>query len=285
MKEMIDNFLSNHIQDEFLLKVTSLAWRVLLAAVLLFLALQGVKLLRKVIRKALKKTKADEAISGFITSLVSVLIYIFIGFIVLQYFGVDAASIVAVLGSAGVTIGLAIQGSLSNIAGGVLILILQPFKIGDYIIEDTKMNEGTVTEIGLIYTKLLTLDSKTVVLPNGVLANSSIVNVTQTPFRLIDLKFDIAYSADFDKAKELISEVIKADESILQEKPIDIMMDSWESSSIKISARFYVKNADFRITKCRVLENVKKSFDENNIEIPFPQVVVHTAKDELKSAK
>ena len=279
MKEMIDNFLANHIQEEHLLKLTSLAWRVALAVLILILALQGVKLLKKVIRKALKKTKADEGIVGFLTSLVSVLVYIFIGFVVLQYLGVDAASIVAVLGSAGVTIGLAIQGSLSNIAGGVLILILKPFKIGDYIIEDTKMNEGTVTEIGLIYTKLLTLDSKTVVLPNGVLANSSIVNVTQTPYRLIDLKLDIAYSADFNKAKELINEVITSDESVLQEKPIDIMMESWEASSIKISARFYVKNADFRVTKCRVLENIKNSFDANNIEIPFTQVVVHNSKD------
>ncbi|MBP5275464.1 MAG: mechanosensitive ion channel [Lachnospiraceae bacterium] len=279
MKEMIDNFLANHIQEEHLLKLTSLAWRVALAVLILILALQGVKLLKKVIRKALKKTKADEGIVGFLTSLVSVLVYIFIGFVVLQYLGVDAASIVAVLGSAGVTIGLAIQGSLSNIAGGVLILILKPFKIGDYIIEDTKMNEGTVTEIGLIYTKLLTLDSKTVVLPNGVLANSSIVNVTQTPYRLIDLKLDVAYTADYNKAKELINEVITSDESVLQEKPIDIMMESWEASSIKISARFYVKNADFRVTKCRVLENIKNSFDANNIEIPFTQVVVHKSKD------
>ncbi|MCR4696884.1 MAG: mechanosensitive ion channel [Lachnospiraceae bacterium] len=279
MKEMIDNFLANHIQEEHLLKLTSLAWRVVLAVLLLILALQGVKLLKKLIRKALKKTKADEGIVGFLTSLVSVLVYIFIGFVVLQYLGVDAASIVAVLGSAGVTIGLAIQGSLSNIAGGVLILILKPFKIGDYIIEDTKMNEGTVTEIGLIYTKLLTLDSKTVVLPNGVLANSSIVNVTQTPYRLIDLKLDVAYTADYNKAKELINEVITSDESVLQEKPIDIMMESWEASSIKISARFYVKNADFRVTKCRVLENIKNSFDANNIEIPFTQVVVHNSKD------
>ncbi|MBP5565581.1 MAG: mechanosensitive ion channel [Lachnospiraceae bacterium] len=279
MKEMIDNFLANHIQEEHLLKLTSLAWRVALAVLILILALQGVKLLKKVIRKALKKTKADEGIVGFLTSLVSVLVYIFIGFVVLQYLGVDAASIVAVLGSAGVTIGLAIQGSLSNIAGGVLILILKPFKIGDYIIEDTKMNEGTVTEIGLIYTKLLTLDSKTVVLPNGVLANSSIVNVTQTPYRLIDLKLDVAYTADYNKAKELINEVIISDESVLQEKPIDIMMESWEASSIKISARFYVKNADFRVTKCRVLENIKNSFDANNIEIPFTQLVVHKSKD------
>lgn len=279
MKEMIDNFLANHIQEEHLLKLTSLAWRVVFAVLLLILALQGVKLLKKLIRKALKKTKADEGIVGFLTSLVSVLVYIFIGFVVLQYLGVDAASIVAVLGSAGVTIGLAIQGSLSNIAGGVLILILKPFKIGDYIIEDTKMNEGTVTEIGLIYTKLLTLDSKTVVLPNGILANSSIVNVTQTPYRLIDLKLDVAYTADYNKAKELINEVITSDESVLQEKPIDIMMESWEASSIKISARFYVKNADFRVTKCRVLENIKNSFDANNIEIPFTQVVVHNSKD------
>ena len=179
------------------------------------------------------------------------------------------------MGSAGVTVGLAIQGSLANMAGGVLILLLKPFKVGDFIHEDSKGNDGTVTEIGLIYTKLVTLDNKTVVLPNGTLANSSLVNVTHNPYRLVDIKFDIAYSADYELAKSTIKEILDNDEAVLKEKPIEVAMESWEASSIRLCGRYYVKNADFRTSKLRILEKVKLSFDEKNIEIPFPQIVVH----------
>ncbi|MCR4649788.1 MAG: mechanosensitive ion channel [Lachnospiraceae bacterium] len=263
--------------EAFLTKLYSLSLRVLLSIVIIVAVLQVVKYFKKFLRKSFKKLQVDDGIAGFLTSLIGIALYILTGFLIAQSFGVDAASIVALLGSAGVTIGLAIQGSLANLAGGVLILIIKPFKVGDYIIEDTKMNEGTVTEIGLIYTKLVTLDNKTVVLPNGILANSSLVNVTHLPYRMIDMKFDIAYDADVKLAKELIKNVIDNDEAVLTEKPIEIVMESWESSSIRLCARFYVLNPNFRSAKFRVLENVKFSFDENNIEIPYPQVVVHNA--------
>lgn len=275
---MIDNFkniFNNFLNEDLMIKANSLLWRVLFAAIILLLFIQIIKLFKKFVRKTFKKFNMDEGIANFLVSLISVLMYITLAFFIAQGFGVDAASIVALLGSAGVTIGLAIQGSLANIAGGVLILILKPFKVGDYIIEDTNMNEGKVLEIGLIYTKLLTIDCKTVILPNGTLANASIVNVTQTPLRMIDMSFDIAYDSDLELAKKLISDAINASETVLKEKPIEIVMESWESSSIKLNARFFVNNKDYRTTKCSVLENVKISFDKNNIEIPFPQVVVH----------
>ena len=275
MKEFFTDFIQKHIHEEALLKVTSLAWRVALAALIFIVTMQLVKLLKKLLKKTFKKFNVDDGIAGFLTSITSIIIYTLVAFAVAQAFGLDAASIVALLGSAGVTIGLAIQGSLANIAGGILILILKPFKVGDYIIEDSKMNEGTVTEIGLIYTKLITLDSKTIVLPNGTLANTSIVNVTHTPYRLIDMKFDIAYDADHEKAKELIKEVIENDKYALKEKPIEVAMDSLESSSVRLCGRFYVKNSDFRLAKWSVLEAVKESFDANGIEIPFTQIVVH----------
>ena len=282
LKELGKSLFGMTFNEDVLSKIYSLTWRVILIVVIGFIAIKLVKLFKKFLRKTFKKLKVDDGIAGFLSSLICVGIYVIIGFIIAQCLGIDAASIVALLGSAGVTVGLAIQGSLSNMAGGVLILLLKPFKIGDYIIEDTRGNEGTVTEIGLIYTKLVTLDNRTVILPNGILANSSLINVTHTPFRLVDMKFDIAYSADAALAKSLINDVLKVDEAVLQDKPIEVAMESWESSSVKLCARFYVLNANFRTTKYRVLEAVKTAFDSNNIEIPFPQIVVHEAEQKRK---
>ena len=275
MAEFLKTAFGSAVTETFWLKVYSLAWRVVLCAALAIITIQAVKIIKKALKKAFKKVKVDDGIAGFLTSLICVGIYIVIGFIIAQSMGIDAASIVALLGSAGVTVGLAIQGSLANIAGGVLILILKPFKVGDYIIENSHSNEGTVIEIGLIYTKLNTIDNRTVILPNGTLANSSIVNVTQTPYRMIDLKLDIAYSADLQLAKDTIAKVLEEDKDVLSEKPVVIAMESWEASSIRLCARFYVLNENFLATRFRVRESIKLAFDENNIEIPFTQVVVH----------
>ncbi|SDJ77000.1 small conductance mechanosensitive channel [Lachnospiraceae bacterium G41] len=275
MAEFLKTAFGSAVTETFWLKVYSLAWRVVLCAALAIITIQAVKIIKKALKKAFKKVKVDDGIAGFLTSLICVGIYIVVGFIIAQSMGIDAASIVALLGSAGVTVGLAIQGSLANIAGGVLILILKPFKVGDYIIENSHSNEGTVIEIGLIYTKLNTIDNRTVILPNGTLANSSIVNVTQTPYRMIDLKLDIAYSADLQLAKDTIAKVLEEDKDVLSEKPVVIAMESWEASSIRLCARFYVLNENFLATRFRVRESIKLAFDEKNIEIPFTQVVVH----------
>ena len=275
MAEFLKTAFGSAVTETFWLKVYSLAWRVVLCAAIAIITIQAVKIIKKALKKAFKKVKVDDGIAGFLTSLICVGIYIVVGFIIAQSMGIDAASIVALLGSAGVTVGLAIQGSLANIAGGVLILILKPFKVGDYIIENSHRNEGTVIEIGLIYTKLNTIDNRTVILPNGTLANSSIVNVTQTPYRMIDLKLDIAYSADLQLAKDTIAKVLEEDKDVLSEKPVVIAMESWEASSIRLCARFYVLNENFLATRFRVRESIKLAFDEKNIEIPFTQVVVH----------
>ena len=275
MAEFLKSAFSTTVSEQFWIKVYSLAWRVVFCAVLAFITVQAVKFFKKFLKKAFKKLKLDDGIAGFLTSLISVALYILVAFIVAQSLGIDAASIVALLGSAGVTVGLAIQGSLANIAGGVLILVLKPFKIGDYIIENSHGNEGTVIEIGLIYTKLNTIDNRTVILPNGILANSSLVNVTQTPYRMIDMKLDIAYTADCQLAKDVIAKVLEDDKDVLTEKPVVIAMESWEASSVRLCARFYVQNENFLATRFRVRESIKIAFDENNIEIPFTQVVVH----------
>lgn len=285
---MIDNFIeifNTFINEDLLVKANSLLWRVLFSAIIIIIVVELIKLFKRFLKKTFKKFKLEPGIANFLISMISVVLYIILAFIIAQAFGLDAAGIVALLGSAGVTVGLAIQGSLSNIAGGVLIMLLKPFKVGDYIIEDTNMNEGTVTEIGLIYTKLLTVDCKTIILPNGTLANASVVNVTDTPNRLIELHLDVSYDTDMVLAKALIYEVLQKEKTVLQEMPMEVLMEAWESSSIKLLVRFYVKNADFRNTKSKVLENVKMSFDMNNVEIPFNQLVLHNAdaKPSMKS--
>ena len=190
-------------------------------------------------------------------------------------FGLDAASIVAVVGSAGVAIGLALQGSLSNLAGGVLILLLKPFRIGDYIIEDSKNHEGTVTEIQLFFTKLTTADGKIVVLPNGTLANTSLTNVTAAADRRLDVFVGISYDADLLRAKECVLKVLREEESTLKDMELISFVDALGSSEVVIGGRCHVKNEDYFQAKWRITENIKLAMDAEGIAIPYPQMDVH----------
>ena len=181
----------------------------------------------------------------------------------------------AALASCGVAIGLALQGSLSNFAGGVLILLLKPFVVGDYIVEDNKGREGTVKEIQLFYTKLLTVDNKTVIIPNGALANTSITNVTEQDKRRLDFAVGISYDADLKMAKQLIEELIRKDEDVLQNEDVSVFVDTLGDSSVVIGARGWVKKDAYWTAKWRLTENIKLTLDDNGIEIPYNQVVVH----------
>ena len=190
-------------------------------------------------------------------------------------FGVDAASIVAVLGSAGVAIGLAIQGSLSNLAGGVLILLLKPFRVGDYIVESSTGKEGTVTEIQIFYTRLLTVDNKTVILPNGSLANNSIVNITAQANRRMDISVSVSYSADLKRTKEVLFNVLQKDEAVLKDKERVVFVDELGASGVNLGVRCWFKQEDYWAGKWRITENCKLALDEAGIEIPFNQLDVH----------
>ncbi|MBQ8246706.1 MAG: mechanosensitive ion channel family protein [Lachnospiraceae bacterium] len=259
----------------------NLGGRIIFVVVTLFVGYWLIKWVKKLIRKALGKFEVEEGTAGFLASIITVLLYIVLGFIVAGTFGVDAASIVAILGSAGVAIGLAIQGSLSNFAGGILIILLKPFKVGDFIIEDNKGNSGTVTEISLFYTKLQTIDDRTVVLPNGTLANTSLTNVTKTPNRMLELKFGVAYEADWKGAMGIVADAFKTDESCVNSAEVETYIDELANSSIVIGGRCYVKNDDYRYAKQRILEKVLSRFNEEGIEIPYPKMVV--LDDESKS--
>ena len=193
--------------------------------------------------------------------------------IFLDYLGIQTASITAAIASAGVAIGLALQGSLSNLAGGIVILIMHPYKIGDYVQCDGY--EGTVTDIKLFYTYLKTGDNKVVVMPNGKVSNEHIVNVNQNETRRQDIIFSISYNDDFEKAKKVIQDCIGELDYVLKDPAPFVNITEQASSSINILARFWVPTDKYWDSKWYLLERVKKAFDENNIEIPYPQLDVH----------
>ena len=190
-------------------------------------------------------------------------------------FGVESSSVAALIASAGVAIGLAVQGSLSNFAGGILILILKPFEVGDYIMVNSAGIEGTVKSIQIFYTRMTTIDNKTIIVPNGILTDNSLTNVTARPERQLDLKVGIAYDADLKKAKGLIETMLLNDKDVIQDEEIKVFVDELADSSVVIGLRAWVKTEAYWTTRWRVLEEIKLQFDEAGIEIPFNQLTVH----------
>lgn len=256
-------------------KALRLGIRILLAAVAFFIGIQIIKLLRKILKKSLKRAHADVGVIQFLDSLTKVLLFVLLIFLIASGFGLDATSIVALLGSVGVAIGLALQGSLSNFAGGVLILLLKPFKVGDYIKEDAKGNEGIVSEIQLFYTKLQTPDNRVIILPNGTLANTSMTNVTEAPVRRLDIAVGIAYDSDIKRAKEALTEMLNQDEAVLKDRDRMVFVEQLADSSINLGIRFWVNQEDYWTAKWRLTEETKYTLDKAGITIPFPQLDVH----------
>lgn len=256
--------------------VIDFALGVVLALVVFWIGTKIIKWIRNIIRISMEKGNVDKGVCQFVDSLVKFALYAILIFSIGSKFGLDTTSVAAALASCGVAIGLALQGSLSNFAGGVLILILKPFVVGDYIVEDNKGREGTVKEIQLFYTKLVTADNKTVIIPNGTLANTSLTNVTAQDKRRLDLSVGISYDADLKKAKALIEGLLRMDDDILKEEGIDVFVDTLGESAVVIGVRGWVKKEVYWTAKWRLTEAIKLTLDENGIEIPFNQIVVHT---------
>ena len=252
-----------------------------LFAILFFLVGRAViKWIRKIVRHSMERSNADVGVRQFVDSVLKVVLYFILLFSIATKFGVDAASVAALIASGGVAIGLALQGSLSNFAGGVLILLLKPFEVGDYIIEDTNKNEGTVKEIQIFYTKLSTIDNKTIVIPNGILTNNSLTNATAKDERRLDLKVDISYEASIKEAKAVIETILKNDEAVLQDEDINVFVDALGESSVVLGARAWTKNEDFCSSKLRFLEEIKEQLDAHHISIPYQQLMVHMAESQ-----
>lgn len=265
---------AQYIQDS-IPKLAGFGMRVLIALAVFFVGRIVIRWIQKLVRRSLERSSADKGVEQFVDSFLKFGLYSLLIFSIAAKFGVDTASVAALVASGGVAIGLALQGSLSNFAGGVLILILKPFEVGDYIIEDTNKNEGTVKEIQIFYTKLSTIDNKTIVIPNGMLTNSSLTNATAKAERRLDLKVSISYHADLRRAKALVEELLNTDPCVMKDEEINVFVDELADSAVILGARAWVKNEEFWPTRWRLLETIKLAFDEEGIEIPYPQLAVH----------
>lgn len=250
----------------------SLGKKLAIAILFIIICKRLIHWLKKMLERSFKRSNLDEGVAKFLLSLISVTLNILMVIVAVNIIGVATGSLVALLGSAGLTVGLALQGSLQNFSGGVLILIMKPFRIGDYIIAGA--DEGTVTGIDIFYTKLLTIDNKKIVIPNGGLSNQSIINVTNEENRRLDLVIPIEYSEEIKRVKELLYSIIQRHESVLKEEPIDIFVSEFADSSILIGVRVWTRKDDFWPLKWALLEEIKEQFDKNKISIPFNQLDV-----------
>lgn len=242
-------------------------------AVLLLVGSRIIRWIVNIVRRSLDKSRAETGVVTFLCSLIRYLLYFVLIMIVLSQFGVTTSSVVAVLGSAGLTLGLALQGSLSNFAGGVLILLLKPFVVGDYILDNGSGLEGTVSEISIFYTKLLAVDNKVIAIPNGSLSNTSITNYSGMDRRRVDITVGVSYDADLKLAKEALAAVVAGEERVLE--PADIFVSALSDSSVELGVRVWVKTEDYWAVRWRMLEEVKYALDRSGISIPFPQMDVH----------
>lgn len=249
--------------------------RILLATLIFFVGRAIIRWIRKKVRHSLEKANADAGVAQFTESMLKFGLYLILILMVLGNLGFDLSTITVAFASASVGITLALQGTLSNFAGGVLILLTRPFVVGDYIIEDTCKNEGTVKEIGIFNTKLTTLDNKTIVIPNGTLANNSLTNVTEKEERQLDLKIGISYNSDLKKAKEILTRMLEENPAVMKENPTNVFVDSLADSAVIIGVRAWVKSDEYWTTRWGLLEDIKLTFDEEGIEIPYNQLTVH----------
>lgn len=266
-KEMFDRYVP--VACDYLLRI----------ALVLMIFFVGRKLIKKIVSlcdQALKRHGMEVTVRRFFCNVINALGYICMLGILLQTVGLTATSLTALVASAGVAVGLALQGSLSNFAGGVLILLMKPFVIGDYIVQGN--TEGTVKEIGLVYTELITADNRLIVIPNGTLIDSSIVNVTATGKRRLELSVGIGYKSDLKKAKEVLIRLGENDPARDPENPVNVFVSELAESSVNLGLHVWVSSSEYWNAKWRLTENIKLAFDEEGIEIPFKQVEISVTK-------
>ena len=207
---------------------------IVVAVIFMVVCFKLVKLLLRILRKSFERSKLDPSVAGFFISAVKIVLNVLIVLTAASIVGFQITSFITILGTAGVTLGLALQGSLSNLAGGLLILILKPFRVGDYIVENNTHCEGTVVSIDIFYTRLITFDNKSVVIPNGNISNTSLVNVTEHDMRRVDIPFSVAYDSDMEKVKRVTIETIKDVDGYLPDEQILFYIDEFADSGINM---------------------------------------------------
>jgi len=254
--------------------------RLLYAVLIIFVGRWVVKLLLKIIKSALEKTTVEETVRIFVANLLSTLLMVIIFIAAINQLGIETTSIIAMLGAAGLAIGLALQGSLANFAAGILIVIFRPYKVGDYI--EAGSAAGTVLDIQIFSTVLKTPDNKVVVVPNGTIMDSSIINYTGQETRRVDIIASCGYEDDIDKVKDILQDILNRDERILEEPEPRIAVSELADNSINFIVRPWVKSSDVLSVKYSILEQIKKRFDAEGISIPYPQRDVHIYNHDTK---
>ena len=267
---VIKSWLASLIPDAL-----SVALCVVLALVVYAVGVKVIKLVRRMNERFMTRREVDVGVRQFVDQIIKVIGYLILIVVILQLFGIQTSSVAAVVASLGLTAGLALQGSLSNFAGGVLILVLRPFSVGDYIVEHTHGNEGTVSEITIFYTKLKTIDNRVVVIPNGTLANSSMTNVTGEPYRNLDLVAPISYGDDIRLAKEVLKRVIEEEPARIKDREVLVFVKELGESSIDLGLRFWIPTERYWEVCWRTIEKIKYAFDEAGITIPFHSLQVY----------
>lgn len=274
------NFLQNELEG-LLNWVIGFGKSLLIALIVFIVGKKLIRVLMKLVKKALERSNVDVGVSGFVVTLVKTAGYVLLLVIIAGILGLETSSLVAVVGSAGLTIGLALQGSLSNLAGGVLILINKPFKVGDNIVAD--INEGIVSKIDIFYTHIVTPDNKDIVLPNGALSNMNVINSTREVTRRLDLIIPVAYQSDIDHVRETLLSVCKKDERILTEQEPQIYLYEFGASAINMIVRVWTSTENYWPLKWSLQEEVKKALDKEGITIPYTQMdvnLIHVDKKE-----
>ena len=267
--------MSSEMIDRLIGLATTYGLRVIGAVVILIVGRVAAGIARRMVRKLLMKYEVDDTIVSFAARLTYALILIFAVVAALSKFGVETASFIAVLGAAGFAVGFALQGSLANFAAGVLVLVFRPYKVGDYI--DAAGVAGTVKEIMLLNTVLATPDNVKILVPNGKVYGDIIKNYSAHDTRRVDLVVGISYSCSIQRAMEVVMGLIKADERILSDPPPHIAVSELADSSVNLVVRPWVKKEDYWPVRLDLTRRIKEAFDENRIEIPFPQRMVHMA--------
>ena len=262
--------------DEHTPELISFGIKVVLSIVILYIGSRLIRWVLGLVRRSLGRTGMDKGAVQFLCSFLKALLYILLIFGIGMNFGIKESSVAALLGTAGVTIGLALQGGLSNLAGGVMLLIFKPFQVGDYIIVD-KANgwEGTVYKIEICYTTLLSVDYRHIVIPNGTLSGNTVVNLTARDMRKLELKIGISYDSDMHKAKQILEQIIKDDKGTREDQGMLVYVDELAESAVTLGLRVWVPTEDYWTVRWRLNETIKDEFDRQGIRIPYRQLDVH----------
>lgn len=270
--EDLMNQLTEYLQKQ-LTGAAAFGLRIILCIAVWLIGRKLIAWVVRTVRRMMERTKAQAGAVTFVASMVKILLYAVLIIGIAMQFGLTESSVAALLASGGVAIGLALQGGLSNFAGGFLILLFRPFEVGDYIIAQGQ--EGTVQKVEILYTTLETIDSRRVIVPNGVLANDVIVNVTAAEKRKLEIKVGISYQSSIARAKEVLEQLMESEEEIITEEEHIVFVAELSESSVVIGLRCWVRTERYFPVFWRMNERIKEEFERNGIEIPYPQIDVH----------